>query len=214
MNSFEPMSDSETESEPEQIVLEKTKKNNAKKIKEIAVATPPPVKPKKQLTEKQLYALSEGRKKRSNKKTLPETSVEPVRVLESIRTSVEPVRVLESIRTSVEPVRVLESIRTSVEKAPKVVQKAPEVLQKAPEVLQKAPEATENATDATENATDATENATDATETAPKIKEKKKLSEKQILALENARNKRALTRANNKDNLKIENNKKFIINFV
>jgi predicted transcriptional regulator len=201
MNSFEPMSDSETESEPEQIVLEKTKKNNAKKIKEIAVATPPPVKPKKQLTEKQLYALSEGRKKRSNKKTLPETSVEPVRVL-------------ESIRTSVEPVRVLESIRTSVEKAPKVVQKAPEVLQKAPEVLQKAPEATENATDATENATDATENATDATETAPKIKEKKKLSEKQILALENARNKRALTRANNKDNLKIENNKKFIINFV
>jgi predicted transcriptional regulator len=207
MNSFEPMSDSETESEPEQIVLEKTKKNNAKKIKEIAVATPPPVKPKKQLTEKQLYALSEGRKKRSNKKTLPETSVEPVRVLESIRTSVEPVRVLESIRTSVEPVRVLESIRTSV-------QKAPEVLQKAPEVLQKAPEATENATDATENATDATENATDATETAPKIKEKKKLSEKQILALENARNKRALTRANNKDNLKIENNKKFIINFV
>jgi len=195
MNSFEPMSDSETESEPEQIVLEKTKKNNAKKIKEIAVATPPPVKPKKQLTEKQLYALSEGRKKRSNKKTLPETSVEPVRVLESIRTSVQ-------------------KAPKVVQKAPKVVQKAPEVLQKAPEVLQKAPEATENATDATENATDATENATDATETAPKIKEKKKLSEKQILALENARNKRALTRANNKDNLKIENNKKFIINFV
>jgi hypothetical protein len=165
-----PLSDSETESEPEQIILEKPKRNYSKKTKPTpapttpvpttpapttpeptpapttpaptpAPTTPAPTKPKKQLTEKQLKALAEGRKKRYDKKTPPESLPTP-----------------------------------------------PEPLPTPPEpstVLDKAIE-----------------------------KKKKKLTEKQLEVLKNARNKRTSKKNEINNDLKIENNKKFIINFV